>query len=72
VTATRVYDVTCHACKVESQVGEVHYPATRYDPPDGETQPEECPSCGEPWGEFSLWVEAEPPEPLLEEWWGEW
>ena len=37
--------------------------ATRYEPPDGETSPEECPKCGHPFGEEDKWEESEPPEP---------
>lgn len=60
---TEVYDVTCSECGAETAVAVTHWPATRYDPPDGETNPEECPKCGHFFGDDDRWQEAEPPEP---------
>lgn len=60
---TTVYTVTCSECETETTVACTHWPATRWDPADGETTPEECPTCGHPFGEADGWDEQEPPEP---------
>ncbi len=60
---TEVYDVTCAECGTETTVGITRYPATRYEPADGETSPEECPKCGKPFNDVDRWGESEPPEP---------
>jgi endogenous inhibitor of DNA gyrase (YacG/DUF329 family) len=48
VSYTTVYDVTCAECGAESVAAVTVWPGTRWDPPDGETTPEECPQCGKP------------------------
>ena len=54
---------TCAKCEHETFVTTVNYPATRWQPPDGERRPEECEGCGEPFGEGTKWEAEEPPEP---------
>jgi hypothetical protein len=63
VPVSTLYDVTCSECGAETAVAETVWPATRHDPADGETSPEECPGCGHPFGQSDEWREAEPPEP---------
>ena len=60
---TRVHEVTCADCGVETTVGVTLWPATRHEPADGQTSPEECPKCGKPFGPEDEWRESEPPEP---------
>lgn len=60
---TTVYEVTCSGCETETTVAMTYWPATRWDPPDGETSPEECPKCGRPFDDSDSWSESEPPEP---------
>lgn len=60
---TEVYEVTCSECEAETTVAVTTWPATRYDPPDGETKPEECPKCGHSFDESDKWESSEPPEP---------
>ena len=60
---TEVFEVTCGECGTETTVAETYWPATRWDPADGETSPEECPKCGKPWDETDERVESDPPEP---------
>jgi len=60
---TSVYEVVCADCGVQTTVGVTRYPATRYEPADGSTDPEECPSCGKPFDPSDNWQESEPPEP---------
>ena len=54
---------TCHLCRHGTAVAEAYWPATRWDPPDGERSPEECEGCGEPFGEETWWEQDEPPDP---------
>ena len=65
---TEVFEVTCSECETETTVAVIRYPATLYDPPDGETKPEECPKCGKPWDDDDKWEDSEPPEPDYDEW----
>lgn len=60
---SNVYDVVCSDCGAETAVVEEYIPATRHDPAEGQTSPEECPGCGKPFDQDDRWVEAEPPEP---------
>lgn len=60
---TRYMTATCGECAATTDVVEVYWPATRYDPPDGETNPEECSGCGAGWDSGTIYVDAEPPEP---------
>jgi hypothetical protein len=59
---TRVWDITCAECGEVNTVGEQYWPATRWDPPDGQLEREECDSCGADLHEGD-WSEAEPPDP---------
>jgi len=59
---TEVYEVTCSECETETTVAVTRWPATRTDPADGETSPEECPKCGKPFNDTDNWAESEPPE----------
>jgi hypothetical protein len=65
---TTVYDVTCSECGTETTVAETYWPATRYDPPDGETSPEECPKCGHCWDSTDSRAEVEPDPPERDDW----
>ena len=66
---TEVYDVTCSECEQVTTVVETHIPATRWDPPDGDRSPEECPKCGHEFDSGDDWTEAEPdPDRLRDEW----
>ncbi len=60
---TTVYEVVCAECGVQTTVGVIRYPATRYEPADGAREPEECPSCGKAFDREDDWQESEPPEP---------
>lgn len=60
---TTVYEATCSECETETTVAITVWPATRWDPADGETSPEECPKCGHPFDDTDEYVEHEPPEP---------
>ncbi len=57
---TELYAVVCRDCETETTVAETVWPATRVDPADGETKPEECPKCGLPFSESENWTLLEP------------
>lgn len=59
---TELFEVTCADCATETTVTQTTWPATRIDPADGETTPEECPKCGLPFSESSEWILLEPDE----------
>lgn len=66
---TTVYDVECE-CGEETTVAVTYWPATRTDPADGETSPEECPKCGATFVDFDkaqVWVEREPDPDIYED-----
>lgn len=68
---TRIYNVECE-CGEETMVAITHWAATRYEPPDGETSPEECPNCGRSFvdGEDTngqTWSEVEPDPDIYED-----
>jgi hypothetical protein len=62
-TVTTYLLATCSKCDHVTHVTEAYYPATRWDPADGERHPEACEECGEEFGEETGWAEDEPPDP---------
>jgi hypothetical protein len=60
---------TCSKCRTETAVVYTYWPATRWEPPDGELKPEECPECGEPFDDNTAYADDEPPEPDHHERW---
>jgi len=66
--STELFDVACSVCDTETAVAVTIWPATRIDPADGETTPEECPKCGHPFGDDDKWERSEPPDREPDDW----
>lgn len=60
---TRHLLATCAKCGVTTPVTELHYPATRWEPEDGEYDVEGCAACGEPFSSDTGFEQDEPPDP---------
>jgi DNA-directed RNA polymerase subunit RPC12/RpoP len=59
----RHFVAVCSECKERTAVTEMYWPATRWDPADGEFDVNECSTCGKEFDQDTRFEDGEEPDP---------